>query len=79
MRTTIEMRDEHRSALLQLAGRRGAKGFSTLIAEALDAYLKGQEKETARRKAALAVKGALRPVEANALRAATRAIRDRWR
>lgn len=79
MRTTIELTDEHRAALLELAARRGEKGFSTLIAEALDVYLKRVSDGEGRRKATLALRGALRREDAEALRAATRAIRERWR
>ena len=39
MRTTIELKPEHRARLLELAARRGEKGFSSVIAEAVDAYL----------------------------------------
>ena len=35
MRTTIEMKPEHRAKLFELAARRGAKGFSGLVAEAV--------------------------------------------
>lgn len=79
MRTTIELTDEHRAALLELAARRGEKGFSTLIAEALDVYLKRVSDGEGRRKATLALRGTLRREDAEALRAATRAIRERWR
>jgi len=33
MRTTIEIRDEHRAALLELAAKRGLKGFLAKIVE----------------------------------------------
>lgn len=39
MRTTIELTDEQRSALLALAGRRGLRGYSSLVQEALAQYL----------------------------------------
>lgn len=39
MRTTIELRPEHRAKLLELSARRGEKGFSSVIAEAIDTYL----------------------------------------
>ena len=42
MRTTVEMKPEHRSALLALAARRGEKGFSNLLAEAIDEFLQGE-------------------------------------
>lgn len=38
MRTTIELSDEHRSRLVELAARRGEKGFSPIVEEALDLY-----------------------------------------
>lgn len=39
MRTTIELTDEQRAALLALAARRGLRGYSSLVQEALAAYL----------------------------------------
>jgi hypothetical protein len=42
MRTTIEMKPEHRARLLELAANRGDKGFSTVVAEALELYLETQ-------------------------------------
>ncbi len=42
MRTTIEMKPEHRAKLLELAAHRGAKGFSQFVSEALDAYLRAE-------------------------------------
>jgi hypothetical protein len=40
MRTTIEITDHQRARLLDLAARRGAKGFSRFVQEALDDYLR---------------------------------------
>src|SRR3972149_9694628 len=40
VRTTIEMKDEHRAALLELAARRRLKGFSALVEDAVEADLK---------------------------------------
>lgn len=39
MRTTIELREDQHRALAALAQRRGQRGFSQLVQEALDAYL----------------------------------------
>jgi hypothetical protein len=36
MRTTIEMKDEHRAALLEMAAQRGLKGFSVLVEDAVE-------------------------------------------
>lgn len=48
MRTTIELSDHHHRVLLELAAARRARGFSGLIAEAIDAYLREQEALRAR-------------------------------
>ena len=39
-RTTIELTDLQRAQLLELAARRGERGFSKLVQEAVDAYLR---------------------------------------
>lgn len=39
MRTTIEIKPEHRARILELAAARGEKGFSSAVADALDMYL----------------------------------------
>lgn len=39
MRTTVEITDEQHRALTSLAQRRGHRGLSALVQEALDAYL----------------------------------------
>jgi hypothetical protein len=79
MRTTVEMKTEHRSALLALAARRGEKGFSTVLAEAIEAYLGGERERARRRDVFLSLKGSLSEEEGEELRAATRAIRENWR
>jgi len=79
VRTTIELKDEHRARLLEIAARRGAKGFSALIEEAVELYLEAADASEARRKAALALRGRLSPRDANGLRAAAAALRESWR
>jgi len=79
VRTTIAIKPEHRARLLELAARRGEKGFSSVIAEALDSYLEGvAEKELLRRRA-LRLRGTLPKREADRLRAETKALRGFWR
>lgn len=39
MRTTVEISSYHHETLLNLARRRGLRGFSQLVQEALDSYL----------------------------------------
>ena len=79
MRTTIEITAEHRAKLVEIAARRGEKGFSHLIEEALDTYLKAQAKQDEQRRRALMLKGILGAREAERLREATRHIRESWR
>ena len=79
MRTTIELKDESRARLLEIAARRGEKGFSALIDEAVDMYLDAADANEARRRAALALRGRLGARETGRLRAATAALRESWR
>src|SRR2546422_487296 len=44
---------------MELAARRGEKGFSKLVQQALDAYLKSQAGEEDKRRRALMLKGAV--------------------
>jgi hypothetical protein len=79
MRTTIELKDEHRAKLLELAARRGEKGFSDLMAEAIDLYLESLSTDEKKRHAALRLRGSLTDQEADELRSATRSLRESWR
>jgi hypothetical protein len=79
MRTTVEMKAEHRSALLALAARRGEKGFSSVLSEAIEEYLGSQRARTHRRKQVLSVAGSLSPDDAKLLRTATKTLRENWR
>ena len=79
MRTTIEMKPEHRTALLALAARRGQKGFAAVLGEAIENYLRGEADREKRRRTLLAVAGSLSPEEADRLRRAVRELRENWR
>ena len=79
MRTTVEMKPEHRSALLALAARRGEKGFSAVLAEALEEYLSGERERQRRRKDLLSLAGTLPAKDAERLRRSTKALRESWR
>ena len=60
MRTTIELKPEHRSRLLAIAARRGEKGFSSVLSEAVESYLGSEVERERRRLWALQLRGALR-------------------
>ena len=79
MRTTIEIKPEHRAKLLELAARRGAKGFSELVGEALETYLRAEADREALRKRAVRLKGALPVREARILRETAATLRSSWR
>jgi len=79
MRTTVEMKTEHRSALLALAARRGEKGFSSVLAEAIEEYLRGNKERSQRLKDFLSLEGSLSAEEADNLREVTTALRESWR
>lgn len=79
MRTTIEMKPEHRARILELAANRGEKGFSSVVAEALELYLEAQSRRTNAIHTALELKGSMSEAEAAGLLARTRDIRENWR
>lgn len=73
MRTTVEITDEQHVALAALAARRGVRGFSVLVREAIDQYLAEQSGEDL--EAVLALRGVLTPEEGEALE---RRIAEAW-
>jgi len=79
MRTTVEMKPEHRSALLALAAKKGEKGFSSVLAEAIEEYLDGERERAKQRDALLALRGSLSDEEAEELRKYTSELRKHWR
>lgn len=79
MRTTIELPDEQRTNLLELAARRGEKGFSKFIQEAVAEYLADAAHDEERIESALAVLGTLGDEGADALEESVRICRSRWR
>lgn len=79
MRTTVELKTEHRSRLLAIAARRGEKGFSSVLGEAVEVFLDDQVAGERRRQKALALQGCLKPKEARQLRETAASLRKRWR
>ncbi len=62
-----------------MAARRGDKGFSDVLREALDAYLDAQTESEHRRRKALALEGSLKAKEAKKPRERSAALRKDWR
>ena len=79
MRTTVEIPDTQRAQLHELAARRGEKGFSRLIQEAIAMYLEAQVRQEERVQAALASIGTLDHETAEELADSVRQIRKDWR
>lgn len=79
MRTTIELPDDQRARLLDLAARRGEKGFSRLIQEAVERLLADDDTRHARSEYALALKGSLDAKAADDLEASVARLRSNWR
>ena len=79
MRTTVEIPDKQRAHLLELAAERGEKGFSRLVQEALEFYLRENQARRKRVAAARAALGSFSQEEAESLRDSVRVLRERWR
>ena len=79
MRTTIEISEQARARLLELAARRGLKGYSKLVEEAVDLYLRELDRSAEARQRALALRGALSGEDAEALRREALRTRASWR
>ena len=79
MRTTVEIPDDQRARLLEIAAQRGLKGFSVIVQEALERYLEERDSQDQATRSALAVLGTIGESEAEELEASVLAIRSRWR
>ncbi len=79
MRTTVEIKDEYRARLLEMAARRGEKGFSRIVNEAIELFLKQYRADEGRLKKALQLRGSLSRSEAELIRKETEAVRKFWR
>jgi predicted transcriptional regulator len=79
MRTTVEIDDAQRGELLKLAAQRGEKGFSAVVREALDLYIRQQRAKKEAVAQALKLQGSLREEEADALEASIVHLREQWR
>jgi predicted transcriptional regulator len=79
VRTTIEIPDRLRARLLELAARRGEKGYSRLVEEAIARYLDEWDGHAKAIREARAALGSLSETEADALEVSVKALRERWR
>ena len=79
MRTTVEIDDAQRAELLKLAAQRGEKGFSSVIREALELYIRQHRAKKEVVAQALELEGSFSDDEADALEASVRKLREAWR
>jgi hypothetical protein len=77
MRTTVEITAEQHRALSALAQRRGERGFSRLVQEALDVYLSDREGEEL--EVLLGLEGSLDEEEEREMRSRIDQARTSWR
>jgi hypothetical protein len=73
------MKPEHRARILELSASRGEKGFSAVVAEALELYLEAESRRKNAIRDALTLKGSMTGAEAAGLSTRTRRIRENWR
>jgi hypothetical protein len=73
------MKPEHRAKLLEIAAARNEKGFSSLVAEAIELYLTTRAQRNAALKAAVRTEGSLSARDAETLRSETLRLRSEWR
>jgi metal-responsive CopG/Arc/MetJ family transcriptional regulator len=79
MRTTVEITDAQRAELLKLAAQRREKGFSSVIREALDLYLRQHRARREKVEKALALRGSFSDREAEGLERSVAQLRGKWR
>lgn len=80
MRTTIEICDEDRAWLLEMAARRGEKGYSRIVQDALKAYRESLKEKEERRRAILALQGSITEEQAEHLHRHVGELREApWR
>ena len=79
MRTTVELSNDHRSSLHSLAARRGLRGYSKLIQEAVDLYIQEMTAKEGGAKHLLQMRGTWNKEEARKLQRKLRGIRKNWK
>jgi metal-responsive CopG/Arc/MetJ family transcriptional regulator len=79
MRTTVELSNDHRSSLHSLAARRGLRGYSKLIQEAVDLYIQEMTAKEGGAKHLLQMRGTWNKEEARKFQKKLREIRKSWK
>ncbi len=79
MRTTIDLPNDLRAKLMALAARRGMRGYSEIVREAVARYLWEEEKKEAGVDEILSLAGSLTDEEAEEARKRIEEAWNRWR
>jgi predicted transcriptional regulator len=79
MRTTVVLSDDLIAALHALAVRRGQRGYSKIMEEAVACYLRDQKKRDRDLTAVLEMEGSWSPEEAEEVRKNLEVARKNWR
>ena len=79
MRTTVELSNDHRSSLHSLAARRGLRGYSKLIQEAVDLYIQEMTAKEGGAKHLLQMRGTWNKEETRKFQKKLRGIRKNWK
>jgi len=78
MRTTVDIPDELRAQLLALAARRGLRGYSELVREAIAYYLEKELRREEGAKEVLKLAGSWSAEDAAAFRERVEELWKRW-
>lgn len=79
MRTTIDLPNDKRARLAAIAARRGLRGYSELINEAVERFLEEEENRQAQIAKVLALRGVLTDQQAQEVEQRIREVWSRWR
>jgi metal-responsive CopG/Arc/MetJ family transcriptional regulator len=79
MRTTVDLSDDLIAALHALAIRRGQRGYSKVMEEAVSTYLRDQKKRQRDLRAVLDIEGSWSQDEADEVRKNLQEARKNWR
>jgi len=78
MRTTIEIKDRYRSVLHSLAVKKGLRGYSGIIEEALDKYIDGLSRSEGIQDEILRMMGSWQEEEITQVKNKIKEMRENW-
>lgn len=79
MRTTVELPDQQRQILHSIAMKKGLRGFSRVIQEAVDFFISHKKDLGSERLQLLKLKGSWRPLSEKKTRKRIRQVRENWK